>query len=903
MGVFKKLRNSFQPFHADTDDEIAYHVEQRTADNLRAGMTPEEALRDAQRKFGNRTLAGEQTAEADVVLWLEALKRDIRLAARMLRRTPGVTAMAILSLALGIGANTVVFTLMKQVVLDSLPVPDAERLVILHNTRPELGHISDYEIRSSFSYPLYQDLRSHTRTIFDDILACYPITVSLTTADQTQRIHGELVSGNYFQVLGVRPWRGRLFTSADDGKPGAHPVVILGYGFWKQQFGGNPAILNQKILLNRSPYVVAGIAAPAFYGIDITRRADVFVPMAMKAQMMPGGGELNNRLEHWANLIARLRPGVTVQKASAALSVIYPPLRDQDLAFMHPPSRTFAEQFQRKTIKLTPGGRGYAGVREKIGNPLRVLMAMVALVLVITVVNLANLLIARGVARQREMAIRLSVGAGRRVLIRQLLVESLMLAIAGGGFGFALAYAGTPLLLRLLKMDLSDSGLTAHPDWQVFAFAAAVSIVTGLAFGLLPALQSTRAELASVLKTESGASQTGHSIWLRRVLVIGQIALSLVLVVASILFTLSLHNLMNIDPGFQTDHLITFRINPAEAGYSQQRIGQLGEQIRAALDVTPGVARASVATSPVLENDDWGSDITIEGHPPAREGEDTDVMRNAVGANYFATMRIPILRGRGIEARDIAQAPKIVVVNETFCRRFLSRQNPLGLHIAFGSNQKQLDWTIVGVVADTQHSGLRSPIQPFMYEPYLMNEKLTALTFYARTNTNEAAVMGQVRGIVRRFDPTLPVYNVSSMTEVINESLLAERSLGLLSLAFGILATLLSIVGLYGVMSYSVARRYREIGIRMALGARPGLVMRMVLSESALLGLVGVVCALPVIFAAGGLIRSELYGIAPGDPWVCLASAALLLAVTLFAGFLPALSAARIDPQTALRSE
>jgi predicted permease len=903
MGVFKKLRNSFQPFHADTDDEIAYHVEQRTADNLRAGMTPEEALRDAQRKFGNRTLTGERTAEADVILWLEALKRDIRLAARMLRRTPGVTAMAILSLALGIGANTVVFTLMKQVVLDSLPVPDAERLVILHNTRPELGHISDYEIRSSFSYPLYQDLRSHTRTIFDDILACYPITVSLTTADQTQRIHGELVSGNYFQVLGVRPWRGRMFTSADDGKPGAHPVVILGYGFWKQQFGGNPAILNQKILLNRSPYVVAGIAAPAFYGIDITRRADVFVPMAMKAQMMPGGGELNNRLEHWANLIAKLRPGVTLQKASTALSVIYPPLRDQDLAFMHPPSRTFAEQFQRKTIGLTPGGRGYAGVREKIGNPLRVLMAMVALVLVITVVNLANLLIARGVARQREMAIRLSVGAGRRVLIRQLLVESLMLAIAGGGFGFALAYAGTPLLLRLLKMDLSDSGLTAHPDWQVFAFAAAVSIVTGLAFGLLPALQSTRAELASVLKTESGASQTGHSIWLRRVLVIGQIALSLVLVVASILFTLSLHNLMNIDPGFQTDHLITFRINPAEAGYSQQRIDQLGEQIRAALDVTPGVARASVATSPVLENDDWGSDITIEGHPPAREGEDTDVMRNAVGANYFATMHIPILRGRGIEARDIAQTPKIVVVNETFCRRFLPAQNPLGLHIAFGSNQKKLDWVIAGVVADSQHSGLRSPIQPFLYEPYLMNEKLTALTFYARTNTNEAAVMGQIRGIVRRFDPTLPVYNVSSMTEVINESLLAERSLGLLSLAFGILATLLSIVGLYGVMSYSVARRYREIGIRMALGARPGLVMRMVLSESALLGLVGVVCALPVIFAAGGLIRSELYGIAPGDPWVCLASAALLLAVTLFAGFLPALSAARIDPQTALRSE
>jgi predicted permease len=902
MGIFKKIRNSFRPLPTDAGDEVAFHVEQRTADNLRAGMTPEEALRDAQRKFGNRTLTGERTAEADVILWLEALKRDMRLAVRMLRRTPGVTAIAILSLALGIGANTVVFTLMKQVVLDSLPVPDAKRLVILHNTEPELGHESSNGMRSSFSYPLYRDLRSHTTNIFENILARYPITVSLTTSNQTQRIQGELVSGNYFQVLGVRSWRGRVFTSADDQKPGAHPVVVLGYGFWKQQFGGNLAILNQKILLNRSPYVVVGIAAPSFYGIDISQRADVFVPMAMKAHMMPGGGELNDRLNHWANLIAKLRPGVTLQKASAALSVIYPPLRDQDLTLIHPGSRASEEQFKRKTIKLTPGGRGYSDLRDSLGNPLRVLMVMVGLVLVITAVNLANLLIARGVARQREMAIRLSVGAGRRVLIRQLLVESLILATAGGAVGFGLAFAGTPLLLRALKMDLSDSSLIAHPDWQVFAFAAIVSLITGLAFGLLPAIQSTHAELASVLKTESGASQTGHSIWLRRVLVIGQIALSLVLVVASILFTLSLHNLMNISPGFQTDHLVTFTVNPAESGYSQQRIGQLGQQIRAALDAMPEVASASVASVPVLEGNYVGGGVTIEGHP-MRDGEDNEVRRNGVGAGYFATMRIPILRGRAISERDIAGASKVVVVNETFCRRFLAGQNPLGLHMGMGSNQKKLDWTIIGVVADSHHGALRDTIFPFMYQPYLMDGGLTALTFYARTKTSEGAVMDQVRGLVRRFDPTLPVYNLSSMTEVINESLFAERSLGLLSLAFGALATLLSIIGLYGVMSYSVARRYREIGIRMALGARPGLVLRMVLSESALLGVAGVVCALPVVFAAGGLVRSQLYGIAPNNPWVWLASAILLLAVTLFAGFLPALTAARIDPQTALRSE
>jgi predicted permease len=823
----------------------------------------------------------------------------------MLRRAPTVTAIAALSLALGIGANTVVFTLMKQVVLDYLPVPAPEQLVILHSQEPEEGHTYIDGMRSSSSYPLYRDLNAATSNIFQGILALRSIDVSLTGRNATETVRGDLVSGNFFQVLKVTPWRGRLFTPADDQNPGANSVAVLGYGLWRQSFGADPAVVNRTILLNKHPYVVIGITPPQFYGIDVSSRADLFVPMSMKADMMPGTNPLVERLDHWCSLIGRVKPRLSAQQASAALDVIYPPLRDQDLAYMKSPPAEFKTNFSKKKIELSSGGRGYADLRDELSNPLKILMVMVCIVLLIAVVNVANLLVARGVARQREMAIRLSVGAGKAALTRQLMIESVVLALLGGCFGVAIAYGCTPVILHLLSFDLSAASISAHPDWRVLLFAAAVTLVAGIAFGLLPSWQSARTDVASALKDESSLGHTGHSVWLRRGLVVAQVALSLVLLTAAILFTRSLQNLKKIDVGFNTAHLVKFEINPLQAGYSQQRIKSFGEELRHMLTTLPGVVSATVGTVRVLQDDDEGGNVTVEAAPQQSSQNNTrnSYLKNLISSGYFSTMQIPIIAGRQFSGSDSLPTSKVAIVNETFVKHFLPGKNPLGVHFGFGSGDVSLDQTIVGVVADNKHSTIRSKISPFIYLPYLASDHLSALTFYVRVRSSEQSVMPNIRNLVHRVDAGLPVNGLSSMAQIIDESLFVQRSLGFLSIAFASLATLLAVVGLYGVMSYSVTRRYRELGIRMAIGASPERVLGMVLRESAFLGIAGVLCAVPCVLGTASYIRSSLYGVQPNDPAVWFTAAALLIAVALLAGFVPAWNAARIDPYAALRSE
>jgi predicted permease len=907
MGLLTKLKNSFNKNVVDKDaaDELAWHIEQRIQEYVDRGMPLEEARAAARKQLGNLTLLEEDTAESDLVVWLESVKRDIALALRMLGRARTVTAIAVLSLALGIGANTVVFTLMKQIVLDYLPVPAPERLVILHSHAPEAGHVHSDGMNSSFSYPLYRDLNAATSHIFESILAFRSTDVSLTGRDATETVRGDLISGNFFQVLQVTPWRGRLFTPADDQRQGANPVAVLGYGLWRRSFGGDPGIVNRTILLNTHPYVVVGIAPPQFYGIDVSSRADLFVPMSMKADVMPGQRVLTDRLDHWASLIGRLRPGVSAEQAAAALGVIYPPLRDQDLASMKSPTASFKKNFSKKKIELSPGGKGYAGLRDDLSNPLKILMTMVGIVLLITVVNVANLLVARGVARQREMAIRLSVGAGKAILTRQLMIESLVLALLGGCLGVAVAYGCTPLLLRLLSFNLSAASISAHPDWHVMLFAAAVTLVAGLAFGLLPAWQSVHTDVASALKAESSFGHTGHSVWLRRGLVVGQVALSLILVTAAILFTRSLRNLKNINVGFNTAHLVKFGVNPLQAGYSQQRIKSFGEELRQKLTALPGVESASVATIPVLEDSDHGGSLTVEGASSQSSQEDTGnfFLRNLVSPDYFSTMQIPVIAGRQFRESDCLPTSKVVIVNETLVKRFLAGKNPLGMHVGFGSANVQLDQTIIGVAADSKHNTIRSKISPFVYLPYLADDHLSELTFYVRVRSTEQTAVPGIRNLVHRLDANLPVNELSSMTEIMDQSLFVQRSLGFLSIGFASLATLLAIVGLYGVMSYSVTRRYRELGIRMAIGASPERVLGMVLRESVFLGIAGVLCAVPCVLGTATYIRSALYGVQPNDPAGWFTAAALLLAVAVLAGFVPAWNAARIDPHTALRSE
>ncbi|HWF03555.1 MAG TPA: ABC transporter permease, partial [Candidatus Angelobacter sp.] len=554
--------------------------------------------------------------------------------------------------------------------LDYLPVPAPEQLVILHNQEPERGYTYGNDMRSFFSNPLYLDLNESTSRIFDGILAFFSIDVSLTGSESTETVRGGLVSGNFFQVLKVTPWRGRLFKAADDQQPGANPVAVLGYGLWKRSFGGEPGIVNQKIVLNKHPYVVVGIAPPQFYGINVTDRADLYVPLSMKADVMPDKFPLTYRLHHWLQLIGRLQPGVTAKQATAALSTIYPSLRDQDLAFMKSPSAEFKKVFAKKRIELSNGGQGYAGLRNELSNPLKILMAMVGIVLSITVVNVANLLVARGVARQREMAIRLSVGAGKVALTRQLLMESLGLALLGGCLGVAIAYASTPALLHALSFNLSSTSISARPDWHVMLLAAAVTFAAGLLFGLLPAWQSARTDVASALKTDGSLGHTGRAGWLRQVLVVGQVALSLILITSAILFTRSLQNLKNINVGFKTAQLVTLEVNPSQAGYSQPRIKALGEELRQRLAALPGAESTAAVTIPILENNDTGGEVTVEGAPP-RSHEEAGFRQNLVSPGFFSTMQIPLLAGREFTASDSLPTTKVAIVNETFVKRFL----------------------------------------------------------------------------------------------------------------------------------------------------------------------------------------------------------------------------------------
>ena len=483
MGFVARLKNTFgqSTVNQDASDELDWHLEQRTQEYVDQGMSPAQARAEAHKRLGSLALLQDDTTQSDVIVWLDTLRRDAVLALRMLRRAPTVTAVAVLSLALGIGANTIVFTLMKQVVLDYLPVPAPEQLLILHSKGVEEGHTSSNGMDSSFSYPLYRDLDAATSGVFDGIIAFRSVAVSLTGHDATETVSGYLVSGNFFRVLKVAPWRGRMFTPADDQAPGANPVAVLSYGLWMRAFGGDPGILNRTVLLNRRPYTVVGVAPPQFYGTDVSLRADLFVPMSMKEDVYPDQHALNDRLDHWCNLIARMKPGVRPARAKAVLDVIYPPLRDQDLSYMKSPSAEFRQKFSLKRIEISAGGKGYAGLRDDLANPLKILMGMVGIVLLITVVNVANLLVARGVARQREMAIRLSVGAGKAALVRQLMIESLVLAFVGGGLGVAIAYGCAPPLFHLLSFDLSSASISARPDWHVLLFAAAVTMAAGLA--------------------------------------------------------------------------------------------------------------------------------------------------------------------------------------------------------------------------------------------------------------------------------------------------------------------------------------------------------------------------------------------------------------------------------------
>ena len=834
---------------------------------------------------------------------MENLLQDIRFGLRTLGKNPGFTLVAILTLALGIGANAAIFSLTDQVLLRLLPVERPRELVVLSS--PGVGHgriWSDIEGGPSFSYPMYKDLRDRNE-VFTGLLARYHLQVNVAGEGQSQLAEGELVTGNYFQVLGVRPFLGRVLTVQDETAPGANPVTVLSYGYWTRHFGSDPNILNKQLAVNGNSLTVVGVARPGFAGVQVGQIPDLFIPITMKAQMTPNWDGLADRNDHWVTMLGRLQPGVTAEKAQAGLAPVYRALMEGDATALKLSARDQQEFVNRKLV-LGTGSHGRPVLQHDAGQPLLVLMAMVGLVLLIACANLAGLLIARGEGRQREIALRLALGAGRVRLVRQLMTESLILALAGGAAGLALASWTLSVIVNSIPEDQGASGLTSQLDYRVLIFACVVSVVTGVLFGLVPAIRATHTDLQSVLK-DQGVNVSGGrtNVRVRKFLLTSQIALTAVLLSAAGLFAHSLLNLKTQDLGVRPDHVLEFSISPELNRYTPPQTIALADRIRKSMEPLPGVRSASESEIPMLANSNSSSNVTVQGYN-AQEDEDMNVDQNFVGPNFLATMGIPLLNGREFSEADSGTSPKVAIINEAMARRFFAGRNPIGLRFGFGGGKDvKLDTEIVGIVKDSKNTDVKHAAHPFAFLPYSQSEHAGNATFYVRTNQDPVALTVTVRNLIAGFDANLPVYGVKTLTAQVDEIMFTDRLVTIFSLCLGLLASLLAAVGLYGVMAYVVARRTREIGIRMALGATQQNVAWMILRE--ILGMLaaGLCVGLVAAYGIGKVVESLLFGVKASDPAVFVLAAVLLAAIALLAGWLPSRKAANVDPMVALRYE
>jgi predicted permease len=835
---------------------------------------------------------------------MDGLAQDLRLALRSFAKNPGFTAVVVVTLALGVGANTAIFSLMDQVLVRQLKVEQPERLVLLDapGAFSGSGHSHSSEL-TPLSHPMFENLRSRS-TVFSGVLAEYRTAVHLAVGRETSSLNADLVSGTFFEVLGLRPAAGRLFNADDDRTAGAHPVVVLGHGYWKRRFGADPGIVGQTVRVNEQPMTVIGIAPAGFHGIEVGESMDLYVPLAMQAQIIPTWKlAIGNWRTRWLTVVARLREGVSPTEAQAQTDVLYAQLLNEDLATMSGKSERFRTAFLSKKLKLLPGGRGTSGLREETKTPLIVLMAMVGLVLLIACANVANLLLARASSRQKEIAVRLALGASRGRLVRQLLVESVVFALAAGALGIVFAAWTGAVLLRALPSEQAAQVLSADPDLRVGLFAFALSVLTGLVFGLVPALQSTRPELAPTLKNETGSiAGVTTPFRFRKGLVVAQVALSMLLLIGAGLFTRSLMNLKQLNPGFEPDRLLTFSVDPSRNGYPLARRLAVLDQIQQEISAEPGVRSASLAGVALMTDNNSSSTIRVEGYTP-REDEDMNPNFNEVGPEFFATLGIPLLRGRDFTESDVLGAPKVAVVNETFARYYFATGDPVGRRFGIGGGKGEMDLTIVGLVRDGKAASLREEQRRFVYLPYTQTDDVGRMTFYARSNVDAEALGGQIRKVLQRVDPGLPVRDLVTMRAQISDSLFTERMVASLSAAFGLLATVLAAVGLYGVMSYVVAQRTREIGIRVALGAQRRAVLRLVLGEVAVMVALGVGIGIPGGYALGRVLEAELFGLTALDPYTFAVATSLLLASAFLAGYVPASRASRLDPMVALRYE
>ena len=898
--------------------ELSHHLENLTEDLIRDGYAPEEAARRARIALGALAVHKEGMRASLGLRGWDELRADLGYATRMLRKSPGFTAIAAVSLALAIGANTTIFSAAKQVLYERLAVPDARNLRLLTWVGPE-DHIAVHHVHgdedpmpggmetsSVFPYPVYQQLRARNG-VLGDLFAFRETGMNATIRNQAQQVLGEMVSGNYYGVLGVRPQLGRGIEPADDEGAG-QPVAVISDQLWDRAFGRSPAVMGEWMKLNDKPVRIVGVNPPEFTGAKSvleTETPDVIVPLAEQPILTPaadGRSWLVSPVQWWVNILGRAKPGVSDRTVQAALDT---QLTSIGRALL--PVRT-GEVIPSLVVR--DGSRGLFEQRDLFAEPLAVLMALVGLVLLLACANIANLMLARGSQRQREMSVRLALGAGRARILRQMLVESLLLASIGGAAGLVLGYFGRTLLPQLTENGWQRHALGVHFDWVVAAFAAAITILTGIIFGMAPALAAARAEVRDGLKEGAQTTTRRRKGMGGKALVGFQIALSTLLVIGSGLFLQTFARLSAVDAGFRTDHLLLFEVSAPQDRYPAGKDIALHQRLEREFSAIPGVESVSPAEDAFLSGDSSGTDFL-----PAGELFDGNKRQEenyaAVGTRFFETMRIRIVAGRAFGPQDTASSPKVGVINESLAKKRFPGQDALGkmfrtdTHDADGHvGSTTTDWIqIVGISADTRYANLRDPAPPLFFLPYVQQQASGGMAYQIRTRMNPEAVLDQLRRVTERVDPDLPLVNVRTEEQQVDADLVQERVFMTLTSGFGLLALALACVGIYGVMAYSVANRRNEIGIRMALGAEPGAVRGMILLESGWLAAAGILLGVGAALGLTRLVKALLYGIEPYDPPTMLGAVLILLMVALAASWIPARRAAAIEPMEALRHE
>jgi putative ABC transport system permease protein len=894
--LFKKRQED-----AEMDEELRDFVEQSAAAKTKTGMTGKEALRAARMEMGSMDSVKEKMRGVGWETAFSSFWQDVRFAIRLLRKTPIITAIALLSL--GIGANTAIFSLIDAVMLRMLPVQNPEQLVQIQRRSPESARPT-----SSVTNPIWEQVRDH-QDVFSGVIAWSPEAFDLADGGETNNINGIYASGEYFNVLGVRPAAGRLLVAADDVHdcPG---VAVLGYGFWQSRYGGAQSAIGSSIRLNSHYFPIIGVTQRGFFGLDVGEKPDVTIPICAEAILDGKDSSLDVRDDWWLMMMGRLRPGLTVEQADARMKVLSPVL----FGAVVPQEWSASDQdyFRKFTFSVFPGATGtggFVGVRQQYSLPLEILMVVVGLVLLIACANIASLLLARSAARQKEIAVRLALGASRRRLIRQVLTESIVLSAAGAILGVFFARWGSALLVRFVSTQQNQVFLDLRMDGRVLVFTIAIAVLCGLLFGILPALRGTRVDAMSAMKegqsqAAGGRSQSASARWI----VAAQVALSLILVVEAGAFIRIFANLMTLDAGFDRNNVLLVETNIHSAGIAEPARVPLYGQMLTKLRALPGVVSASQCWMTPLSGGEWSNSVTVARHP-LPHGVDPETLLNWVTPGYFETMRTRLLEGRSFDSRDSKTSTPVVVVNQLLARRYFGSESPVGQHLTAGTagsgtiEMLKEPLEIIGVVQDAKYTSLNEVPMPEAYFPLsqIQTNVAEGTAFEIRTAMRPSALIPAVRDAMASVSK-LASLQFTTLKQQADDSVAMEHLMAVLSGFFGGLALLLTAIGLYGVMAYVVTQRTHEIGIRMALGAQQGSILRLVLRNALIVLAAGIAAGLGVIWIMR-LVVQALYGIKSKDVWAIALSVVVMVCVALLATYVPARRAMRVDPMVALRYE